>query len=176
MDVLMRPAINETRRIHAQAQGASNQVNQKRYTRGITDISGNSVAHASKVGVTQPPSASHVSPGSAHHADSSASAAFGSGRQHSGGSTTQVTFNNTAELLTSHIHIPQYSPIIASAESARRNGVRLQSQGAHFTNTFQQASLQQYQGRVSAGGFSDRHVRNTLNTQQVLLSLFTVID
>lgn len=158
MDVLTRPTINETKRIHAIAQqGASNQP--KRFSSGIA---GNSTRNnpATKNGAIEP---SRV----AVHGDSTV--VISNSRQQSGSVATNVSYKDTAELLTTPIHIPQYSPTIASVQSARRSGARQQAQSEYYTNTIELA--------VQQGGdpsLKDRHSRNTNYTTQVITNNSTM--
>lgn len=154
MDVLMRPAINETKRIHAHAQGESALVNHKRYARGITENATRNAAVPARQ-VNAAPGTGRVQVAD----DRDTAVVIGNRRRHSTSATTNVSFKNTAEQLSTPIHIPQYTPDLTAAVTARREAAR-QQQSVQYTNTIEQTS-------TGAVGFGQRYAHNTRDTSTV---------
>ena len=109
MNVLMRPAITETKRIYAQAQSVADKVTEKRYQqsggRGSGGATGANVTenrnlHSSNTSGTTTSTSSSALPQRTNRS-----------------ATMGVTFNATAELLNTPIHIPQYNPTQAQAQA-----------------------------------------------------------
>jgi hypothetical protein len=119
MDVLMRPAITETKRLYASHQADNQKVLKKRYSRTVTDS-------LIRPGTTEAiRSAENNAPAPRTAVPVSYTRSFSTAAQPSQGIrgvaakvADAVTFHDAAELLSTPIHIPQYDPSKVPATSA----------------------------------------------------------
>lgn len=114
MDVLMRPTINETRRLYMQAQSATDRTDQQRSTRSLAK---NTYSTAKQ---PLPTTTSHTHTYSHNNISSSrapittrinSTARTGTTASDRSGTTNPVSYNHTTTIdLNTPIHIPEYNP------------------------------------------------------------------
>ena len=116
MDVLMRPTINETRRLYMQAQSATDRTDQQRSTRSLAKDTYSTAKQP------LPTTTSHTQTYSHNNTTSASSRApittrikstarTGTTASDRSGTTNPVSYNHTTTIdLNAPIHIPEYNP------------------------------------------------------------------